>query len=589
MKRGLIDNLRSTWKDLNRSIYVDERLKANLLAITFASLVTAGLGIVLIIVNAYTGNTTMLIASIATTFAGSGCAFCTHVLKNRRVAIKIPSLFCAIIITVYVFTGAGEGSAVLWSILIPIGMCYFVSVKYGLILSVYYTILFFVVFLTPFNTYLSEYYTKEFMARYPLMYASLTLFTGMAMIQYHRKTLFEIDHADMLTEEVKKQTKVANDRSKRLEQLTNETIQTLAHAIDAKDPYTIGHSSRVSQYSVEIAKALGWDKERIDNLKYSALLHDIGKIGVPDSILNNPRRLTDVEYEIIKSHTTMGGDILKGRTMIRSAEDVARSHHEKYDGTGYPRGLKGKEISEEARIAAIADAFDAMSSNRVYRKSCDKDHIRKELVEGKGRQFDPEYTDIFLRLWDEGWLDSIMAVEPIKDEDVVRASSALLQKALEAFMAKKDEADLAFRAVEAPDITKLVERFNDEGSRKGAMSVDYTEFTRFYEYASSLEKRFSYPFELIVISLTPPASEEYSDREMEKSMFYMEQAIKQTIREVDIMTRYGTSRFLVILLGADQKGAQIASDRIFRNYYKMSGSGAYLPGVTEGCHGDGSF
>ena len=571
------NSLRDIWKDLNRSIYVGDRLKANLMAISFASYVTAALGAVLVVVNIMKNDTTMLLAAIATTVAGAGCAFCSTVLKNRRLAIKIPTLFCAIIITIYVFTGAGEGSAVLWSILIPIGMCYFVSAKYGIILSAYYTVLFFIVFLTPFNTYLQDYYNRGFMERFPLMYASLTLFTGMAMIQYHRKTLFEIDYANRLTEEVKKQTSVAEERSKRLQQMSIETIQTLAHAIDAKDPYTIGHSSRVSQYSVKIAEAIGWDVDKIDNVKYSALLHDIGKIGVPDSILNNPRRLTDVEYEIIKSHTTMGGDILKGRTMIRSAEDVARSHHEKYDGTGYPRGLKGKEISEEARIVAIADAFDAMSSNRVYRRSCDNGHIREELEKGKGKQFDPVFADVFIKLWDSGQLDGIMESDPIKDEDVARQSSVLLQKAIDSFIEKRKSMGSYDEDDENEDIDQMLDRLKGDGNRRGAMSVEYTEFIKLYDYAKSLEKRFSYPFDLVVITLDPPDGTTASEAELDRSMYFMEQAIRQAIRDVDIMTRYGAKRFFVILLGADSDGAKIAADRVFRGYYKMCGSGTYLP------------
>lgn len=571
------NGLRNIWKDLNRSIYVGDRLKANLQAISFASYVTAILGVILIVVNILKEDKTMLLAAIATTVAGAGCAFCANVLKDRRLAIKIPTLFCAIIITIYVFTGAGQGSAVLWSILIPIGMCYFVSVKYGIIISAYYTILFFFVFLTPLNSYLQSYYNVGFMERYPLMYASLTLFTGMAMIQYHRKTLFEMDYANRLAEEVKKQTSVAEERSERLQKLSIQTIQTLAHAIDAKDPYTIGHSSRVSQYSVKIAEAIGWDTGKIDNIKYSALLHDIGKIGVPDSILNNPRRLTDVEYEIIKSHTTMGGDILKGRTMIKSAEDVARSHHEKYDGTGYPNGLKGEDISEEARIVAIADAFDAMSSNRVYRRSCDKDHIRNELEKGKGRQFDPEFADVFIKLWDKGELDGIMESDPINDEDVARESSVLLQKAIDSFIERRKTWQTSEEGAENEDIGLFLDRVKGDGSHRGAMSVEYTDFMKLYEYAQSLEQRFSYPFDLMVITLDPPDGTDATEEGMERSMYFMEQAIKQTIRDVDIVTRYGTKRFLVILLGADSNGAKVAADRVFRGYYKMSGSGTYLP------------
>jgi putative nucleotidyltransferase with HDIG domain len=368
------------------------------------------------------------------------------------------------------------------------------------------------------------------------------------------------------------------ERAEAIEQIKDMSIgsmEAMAKTVDSKTPFTADHSARVAAYSVALAKKLGWNRAQIEDIRYAALLHDIGKIGVPDSILNNPRRLTDVEYEIIKSHTTMGGDILKGRTMIKSAEDVARSHHEKYDGTGYPSGLKGNDISEEARIVAIADAFDAMSSNRVYRRSCDNEHIRNELEKGKGRQFDPEYTDVFVKLWDAGQLDSIMQTDRIKDEAVVRKSSMLLQYAVDSFMEKRNS-DVR-ESEDDLDIERLAERLKGDGSHKGALSVGYSEFSRMYEYASSLEERFAYPFDLVLITLSPPESAPEIGGDLERSMFFMEQAIRQTIRDVDILTRYGEKSFLVILLGADQDGAKVATDRVFRGYYKMSGSGTYLP------------
>ena len=565
-------SLKDLLNDLNRTIYVGDRLESNLLALTFASAVCLVLGIVLIVIDF-----TLLFAAIATVVASAGCGYFSFVKKNREISIIFPTVFSAIMITYYVFTGANEGSAILWSILIPVGMCYFVSVRFGIILSSYYTILFFVVFYSPLKNTISQYYNKEFMERFPLLFASLTLFTVMAMVQYHRKTLFEMDYANRLAEEVAKQTAVAEERSKKIEQMSFETIQTLAHAIDAKDPYTRGHSSRVSDYSVEVAKALGWDEDRVSNLRFCAILHDIGKIGVPDSILNKPQRLTDVEYDIIKSHTTMGGDILKGRVNIGLAEDVARSHHERYDGKGYPRGLKGEEISEEARIVAIADSFDAMSSNRVYRKACDTEHIHKELIEGKGRQFDPEFVDVFVELWDNGKLDSIMMDDTAPDEEIAKMSSAMLQKAVEEFVSRFPMEAGAESENGDVDMKKLVHSLDDVGSYNGALSVGYGEFTKLYEFTSHLAERFSYPFMLIVVSLETSSGDEPREDELEKSMFYMEQSIRQAIRDVDIVTKYGKNHFLVILLGSEKDGAKIAVDRIFRGYYKMNGSGGLIP------------
>ncbi len=570
-------SLKDLLNDLNRTIYVGDRLESNLLALTFASAVCLALGIVLIVIDFVTGNFTLLFAAIATVVASAGCGYFSFVKKNREISIIFPTVFSAIMITYYVFTGANEGSAILWSILIPIGMCYFVSVRFGIILSSYYTILFFVVFYSPLKNTISQYYNKVFMERFPLLFASLTLFTVMAMVQYHRKTLFEMDYANRLAEEVAKQTAVAEERSKKIEQMSFETIQTLAHAIDAKDPYTRGHSSRVSDYSVEVAKALGWNEDRVSNLRFCAILHDIGKIGVPDSILNKPQRLTDVEYDIIKSHTTMGGDILKGRVNIGLAEDVARSHHERYDGKGYPRGLKGEEISEEARIVAIADSFDAMSSNRVYRKACDTEHIHKELIEGKGRQFDPEFVDVFVELWDNGKLDSIMMDDTEADEEIAKMSSVMLQKAVEEFVSRFPMEAGAESENGDVDMKKLVHSLDDVGSYNGALSVGYGEFTKLYEFTSHLAERFSYPFMLIVVSLETSSGDEPREDELEKSMFYMEQSIRQAIRDVDIVTKYGKNHFLVILLGSEKDGAKIAVDRIFRGYYKMNGSGGLIP------------
>ncbi|MBP5744899.1 MAG: diguanylate cyclase [Lachnospiraceae bacterium] len=245
-----------------------------------------------------------------------------------------------------------------------------------------------------------------------------------------------------LKEEVERQTAKAEERSRKIEQMSLQTIHTLANAIDAKDPYTKGHSTRVSQFSVMMAEALGWEKEKVENLRYAALLHDIGKIGVPDSILNNPKKLTDSEYNIIKSHATMGGEILRNKMMVEGAEDVALCHHERFDGSGYPKGLEGEDISEQARIVAIADAFDAMSSKRIYRRAYSPEHIRNELVDGKGKQFDPYLVDVFIGLWDHGLLDVILKNDQIESDDSMEASSALLQEVMETFVAQNGADDI---------------------------------------------------------------------------------------------------------------------------------------------------
>lgn len=185
----------------------------------------------------------------------------------------------------------------------------------------------------------------------------------------------------------------------------NETILAIAKTVDAKDENTSQHSMRVSEYSVMIARELGFTDEECENLRKAALLHDIGKIGIPDRILNKPVRLDDGEYAIMKSHVTRGADILKDFTMIDHVHEGTLYHHERYDGTGYPYGLKGEDIPLYGRIIGVADAFDAMTANRVYRKQLDFDFVLKELNRCRGYQFDPKIVDILLSLIEKGMID----------------------------------------------------------------------------------------------------------------------------------------------------------------------------------------
>jgi energy-coupling factor transport system substrate-specific component len=156
---------------------------------------------------------------------------------------------------------------------------------------------------------------------------------------------------------------------------------------------------------VLIARELGLNDEECETLRKTALLHDIGKIGITDSVLNKPGKLTDEEYELMKSHVTKGAEILKDFTLIDKVWEGALYHHERYDGKGYVHGLKAEEIPINARIIGIADAFDAMTANRVYRKKQSFDYVLSELKKGRGTQFDPQLVDIMLKLIEEGKID----------------------------------------------------------------------------------------------------------------------------------------------------------------------------------------
>ncbi len=201
-----------------------------------------------------------------------------------------------------------------------------------------------------------------------------------------------------LQQEVEKQTDVAEKRRESVERLSWQMVQALANTIDAKDSYTNGHSTRVAQYSVMLAKRMGYEGEKLEQLQYAAMLHDIGKIGVPREIINKPDRLTDEEYAVIKTHPSIGENILKEITEISDIAIGARWHHERYDGKGYPDGLQGSEIPELARIIGVADAYDAMTSKRSYRDVLAQEIVIGELEKGKSTQFDPQIAQIMIEL-----------------------------------------------------------------------------------------------------------------------------------------------------------------------------------------------
>ncbi len=181
-----------------------------------------------------------------------------------------------------------------------------------------------------------------------------------------------------------------------LEKSYLESIQTLRYTVDAKDTYTRGHSDRVAAYSVLIGKHLGLPDSDLKTLRIGGLFHDIGKIGVPDSILLKEAKLTDDEYSEIKNHPSIGAHILSTATIFRDIIPIVKHHHEKYDGHGYPSQLKGEDIPFFARIATIADSFDAMTSKRSYRDSMPIDLVISEFERCRGSQFDPNLVDVFL-------------------------------------------------------------------------------------------------------------------------------------------------------------------------------------------------
>ena len=396
----MLNKIKRIYRQLNQSIFDGERLQSNINALSYVGLAIAFCTIITTIMNIIQGTYFMAVTTAFFCIAGIFAFISCRYFKKRTPAIYAVLLACILLMTYYAVSGANEGFAVLWTLIVPSAVMFLVSVKHGIILSLYYWCLFVLLFYTPFRSYVASQYTLTFMNRYPILYMLAIMINSTAMIRYHISVLNDMAYHDKLTKEVQRLTSIEIERREQIEKMSVQMIETLANAIDAKDRYTNGHSYRVAEYAVLLAKKLGWSEEHIKFLRYEAILHDVGKIGIPDVILNKNSRLNEDEYDILQEHAYLGGEILSKADTIPNAAMVAKYHHERIDGKGYPNGLVGDEIPIEARLVGIVDSFDAMNSDRVYRKALPKEKIITELKNGRGTQFDAEILDVFLEMYE---------------------------------------------------------------------------------------------------------------------------------------------------------------------------------------------
>ena len=300
-----------------------------------------------------------------------------------------------------------------------------------------------------------------------------------------------------------------------------QIVRALVSAVDAKDKYTNGHSRRVADYSVLLAEKLGWDADRLYQLKYEALMHDVGKIGIPDSVLNKPGRLTDAEFDIIKSHTVFGADILDGMDELPGAYQVARWHHERYDGRGYPDGLSGKDIPEISRIISIADTFDAMNSDRIYRRALPKDVIIRELEKGRGTQFDPDFVDVFIELYKCGAADEIAA-----------AGRRDMQ----------NQPEDAFRE-ELRDFFSL---FYDVRDMRGYWDDDYQQAKRMRSYLTRMAENYQAEIEIALVTVKAVKDAVLTDEELDSALEVLQKSIEDTVANLVVIGRVSKTQILTI-------------------------------------------
>ena len=422
--------------------------------------------------------------------------------------------------------------------------------------------------------------------------------------------------------------KIEVEKSKQqTERISLQMMQTLATTIEAKDEYTRGHSYRVAEYAALIAKELGWSQDEIINLKHAAHLHDIGKIGIPDSVLNKPTQLTEDEDNLLKKHTIIGAEILKDVTLIPHVVEVTRNHHEHYDGSGYPDGLAGTEIPIYTRIIAVADCYDAMNSRRIYRNALSQDEIYEEILKNKGTQFDPEIADIFLTLLTENQIpdlddfsesssathDSVATqMQELFDQfrlaiskDVEIRSATLsagicmctagdnfencYQKADKAlyyvkqngknqffFYQQIDRKELLTSST-GKDLQLVAKSLRESCTYIGAMDLNYRDFARQYEYMSQLSIRSQCHCYLVMVTMETAVDTIPNIEAIEQALECIEKAIRQKIRRVDICTRYSSMQYLIILFEPTETEIPHIMDRIFMQYRQQCDNTDFRP------------
>jgi putative nucleotidyltransferase with HDIG domain len=242
-------------------------------------------------------------------------------------------------------------------------------------------------------------YAMVFGYRHDHVSGLLLLVIPMVLLRISQKQY--VERTRQVVAELREKNQMLKINSEQIVELNEGLLLTLSEIIDLRDPYVLGHSKQVSQYAAHIARSLGLNEKQIGLIRKAGLLHDIGKLGIPMEILAKPARLTPEEYEIIKNHAALGGELVKKSPSLRALGPIIRHHHEYYNGEGYPDKLSGNQISIEARIVAVSDAIEAMTSDRPYRKALKPEQVIEELNKHAGTQFDPRVVRAAIKMLSE--------------------------------------------------------------------------------------------------------------------------------------------------------------------------------------------
>lgn len=390
-------NIQRFWKIIRADDETSETEKIKR-RIILAATIPSNIGtIILSVINAYTTTSAVMFSTIIL----SAGLLIVNILVLKNAPIKYAALSLCItvcpIFSFYVIVGGAEGFGIHWIILVPFCIFMVFGLRVGLITSIYFLVLLCVFFYTPAKLLLLYEYPRAVLQRFPILYTLSFICSFIANFQIKSLRMRQLNHNTEL------QQSILEERN-RVEKISLETISIIMKALEAKDNYTKFHSLNVAKYAKAIAEKLKLSAKEIERIYTLGLLHDIGKIGVPETILNKPDRLTDEEFEKIKSHIVVGCEILKNFSSMPELYIGSLYHHERYDGKGYSSGLSGENLPVAARIITVADSVDAMYSDRIYRTSRSREFVIEQLEKNKGTQFDPELSDIMIKLIGEGIL-----------------------------------------------------------------------------------------------------------------------------------------------------------------------------------------
>lgn len=394
----------SSTEEFKKELFSDE--KQSLLLARVVSLTMALLGLIMTFTTYYEGNYTMVAVSLTYGPLFLIAFIVTIITKKAHFFLALGYVLSFVMEIVFLITGGQNGFGILWMCIITLFTFFSNQKRVFFIVNSIYLLLVILGFWTPLSRFCYQ-FSDTVKIRFPILYMIEFIFATViklriSKVEYNRNLLLNdlIELQNNLQQQVEERTKELEKEKNNSEKLLVELTQALATTIDAKDKYTSGHSRRVADYSKMLAEALGKDKKTQQEIYLFALLHDIGKIGIPDGIINKRDRLTEEEYAEVKKHPEIGYEILKSITTLPNLKIGVRWHHERMDGKGYPDGLKGEDIPEYARIISVADAYDAMTSNRSYRNALPQDVVRAEIKKQIGIQFAPEVAEKMLEIID---------------------------------------------------------------------------------------------------------------------------------------------------------------------------------------------